>query len=174
MTGLIPAPNQQAGVYPNNYLAIGDYALTRDNIDAKINYIPTDKLQIFGRYSFSPTLVFDPPSLGAAGGDATNGGQPGTAPGRIQSTGIGGTYTVSPNVLVDGVVGYTRLRLSAKNVDIDKNYGLDVLKIPGTNGTIRCRAAIPALPSTPSPASAIRTSPTRSSSATTSTSPIGT
>ena len=26
MTKLIPAPNQQAGVYPNNYLAIGDYA----------------------------------------------------------------------------------------------------------------------------------------------------
>ena len=96
---------------------------------------PPSKLQIFGRYSFSPTLVFDPPSLGAAGGDATNGGQPGTAPGRIQSTGIGGTYTVSPNVVVDGVFGYTRLRLSAKNVDIDKNYGLDVLKIPGTNGT---------------------------------------
>ena len=100
MNNLIPAPNQQAGVYPNNYLAIGDYALTRDNIDAKVNYIPRSKLQIFGRYSFSPTLVFDPPSLGAAGGDATNGGQPGTAPGRIQSTGVGGTYTVSPNVLL--------------------------------------------------------------------------
>ena len=130
-----PAPNQQAGIYPNDYLAIGDYALTRDNVDAKINYIPTEKLQIFGRYSFSPTLVFDPPSLGAAGGDATNGGQPGTAPGRIQSTGIGGTRTITPNVVVDGVFGYTRLRLSAKNVDIDKNCGLDVLKIPGTNGT---------------------------------------
>ena len=143
MTNLIPAPNQQAGVYPNNYLAIGDYALTRDNIDAKINYIPTTKLQIFGRYSFSPTLVFDPPSLGAAGGDATNGGQPGTAPGRIQSTGIGGTYTVSPTVVVDGVFGYTRLRLSAKNVDIDKNYGLDVLNIPGTNGTDPLQGGFP-------------------------------
>ena len=113
MANLIPAPNQSR-VYPNNYLAIGDYALTRDNIDVKINYIPTDKLQIFGRYSFSPTLVFDPPSLGEAGGDATNGGQPGRAPGLIQSTGIGGTYTFSPHVLLDGVFGYTRLRLSAQ------------------------------------------------------------
>ena len=133
MTNLIPLPNQS--VYPNNYLAIGDYALTRDNVDVKINYIPTDKMQIFGRYSISPTLVFDPPSLGAAGGDATNGGQPGTAPGRIQSAGIGGTYTFTPHVLLDGVFGYTRLRLAAQNVDIGKNYGLDTLNIPGTNGT---------------------------------------
>src|SRR5260370_17736563 len=84
ITALIPPPNQQAGVYPNNYLAIGDYALTRDNVDAKMNYIPTGKLQIFGRYSSSPTLVFDPPSLGAAGGEATHAGQPGTPPGRLQ------------------------------------------------------------------------------------------
>ncbi|HEY1342829.1 MAG TPA: TonB-dependent receptor [Bryobacteraceae bacterium] len=132
MTSLIPQPNQS--VFPNNYLAVGTYQLTRDNIDAKINYAVNDKAQIFGRYSISPTDIFDPPSLGPAGGDATNGGQPGRAPGRVQSAGIGGTYTLSPRVLFDAVVGYTRLRLGAQNVDIDKNYGLDVLHIPGTNG----------------------------------------
>ena len=31
--------------------------------------------------------------------------------------------------------GMSRLRLAAQNIDIDKNYGLDVLKIPGTNGS---------------------------------------
>ena len=143
MTGLIPQQNQSAGVYPNNYLAIGSYALTRDNVDIKINYNPTDKMQVFGRYSISPTLVFDPPSLGAAGGDATNGGQPGTAPGRIQTAGAGITYTFTSHVLLDGTVGYTRLRLSAQNVDLDKNYGLDVLKIPGTNGTDALQAGYP-------------------------------
>jgi len=133
MANLIPAPNQT--VFPNNYLAVAGYEFKRDNIDTKITFNPTSKLQLFGRYSISPTLVFDPPSLGAAGGDATNGGQPGRAPGLIQSTGIGGTFTVSPHVLFDGVFGYTRLRLAAQNIDIDKNYGLDVLKIPGTNGS---------------------------------------
>jgi len=141
MAALLPQPNQS--VFPNNYLATGTYSLTRDNVDAKINYIPTDRLQIFGRYSISPTLIFDPPSLGAAGGDATNGGQPGRAPGLVQSAGIGGTYTFSPHVLYDGVVGYTRLRLSAENVDIDKNYGLDVLHIPGTNGSDRLQGGYP-------------------------------
>jgi len=132
MANLIPAPNQS--VFPNNYLATGSYTALRDNIDFKVNYNPTAKMQLFGRYSFSPTEFFDPPSLGEAGGDATGGGQPGRAPGLIQSAGIGGTYAFSPTVLFDANVGYTRLRLSAENVDIDKNYGTDVLKIPGTNG----------------------------------------
>ena len=61
MANLIPQPNQS--VFPNNYLAVGGYEMTRDNVDFKINYVPSDKAQVFGRYSFSPTLVFDPPSL---------------------------------------------------------------------------------------------------------------
>ena len=86
-------PNQS--VYPNNYLAIGNYSALRDNVDFKVNYNPSTKLQLFGRYSFSPYEFFDPPSLGEALGDATGGGQPGTAPGLIQTTGMGVTYTIS-------------------------------------------------------------------------------
>jgi Carboxypeptidase regulatory-like domain/TonB dependent receptor-like, beta-barrel len=132
MQNLIPLPNQP--VYPNNYLAVGRYSARRDNVDFKVNYNPTTRLTVFGRYSFSPYEFFDPPSLGEALGDATGGGQPGRAPGLIQTTGIGGTYTLSPTVLIDANVGYTRLALSAQNIDLGKNYGLDVLKIPGTNG----------------------------------------
>jgi hypothetical protein len=132
MANLIPAPNQS--VFPNNYLATATYQFNRDNADFKVNYNPTERVSMFGRYSISPSNLFDPPSLGAAGGDATNGGQPGTAPGRVQSVSYGGSYTLSPTVLFDGVLGYTRLRLGAQNVDIDKKYGTDVLKIPGTNG----------------------------------------
>ncbi len=141
MQDLIPAPNQP--VFPNNYQAVGRYTALRDNFDFKVNYIPTDKLQVFTRYSFSPTEFFDPPSLGEAGGDATGGGQPGRAPGLIQTAGIGGTYTISPTMLLDANVGYTRLALSAENVDLDKNYGLDVLKIPGTNGSDALQAGYP-------------------------------
>jgi hypothetical protein len=132
MQNLIPLPNQP--VYPNNYLAVGRYTALRDNVDFKVNFNPSDKVQLFGRYSFSPYEFFDPPSLGDALGDATGGGQPGRAPGLIQTTGIGGTYTISPSVLLDANIGYTRLALSAQNIDLGKNYGLDLLKIPGTNG----------------------------------------
>ena len=171
MQDLIPLPNQP--VFPNNYLAVGRYTALRDNVDFKVNYVPTDKLQLFARYSFSPSEFFDPPSLGAAGGDATGGGQPGRAPSLIQTAGIGGTYTISPTMLLDANVGYTRLRLAAENVDLDKNYGLDVLKIPGTNGPDRLQAGILDLPSPPTlfRTSEIRMSRTRSPSEIRSTSP---
>ncbi|MBI3472477.1 MAG: carboxypeptidase regulatory-like domain-containing protein, partial [Candidatus Solibacter usitatus] len=83
MTALIPKPN--LATFPSNYFAAGSYQFNRDNLDFKVNYNPTDKSSMFARYSYSPSLIFDPPSLGAAGGDALAGGQPGEAPGRIQS-----------------------------------------------------------------------------------------
>lgn len=141
MSSLIPAPNQTG--YPNNYLAVGSYQFDRDNFDFKVNYNPTDKSSIFGRYSYSPSNIFDPPSLGPAGGDALAGGQPGNAPGRIQSASIGGTYTITPRLLADATLGFTRQRLGAQNVDIDKNYGLDDLRIPGTNGADRLQGGYP-------------------------------
>jgi hypothetical protein len=141
MASLIPAPNLTT--YPSNYIAIGSYQFNRDNFDVKVNYNPTDKSSMFGRYSFSPSDIFDPPSLGPAGGDALAGGQPGNSPGRIQSASIGGTYTISPRLLADATLGFTRQRLGSINVDIDKNYGLDDLQIPGTNGADRLQGGYP-------------------------------
>jgi hypothetical protein len=117
----------------NNFAGSGTALFNRDNADIKINYNPTQKSMLFGRYSFSRILVFDPPLLGDAGGDATNGGQLGNAPGLIQSIGLGATYTFSPNLLFDWNFGYTRQRLGA-TFDLGSPKGLDLLKIPGTNG----------------------------------------
>lgn len=137
MIALMPEPNQASATSTptNDYFGSGDYSSTHHNIDTKVNYIPNDKTSVFARYSISPSHIFDPPGLGPAEGNTLDGGQPGTATGRVQSVGLGGTYTVSPTILIDGNVGYTRLRLDAENVDIGKNYGLDVLGIPGTNGS---------------------------------------
>jgi hypothetical protein len=141
MIALIPAPNLTT--FPQNYFATGNYVFNRDNFDIKVNYNPTDKASMFARYSISPSDIFDPPSLAAAGGDALTGGQPGNAPGRIQSAAVGGTYTVSPTVLIDANVGFTRQRLGAENVDIERNYGLEDLQIPGTNGSDRLQGGYP-------------------------------
>ena len=124
------APNSQG---LNNFFGSGTALFNRDNADVKINYVPTQKSMVFGRYSFSRILVFDPPLLGDAAGDATNGGQLGNAPGLIQSVGLGATYTFTPNLLFDWNFGYTRQRLGA-SFDLGSPKGLDLLKIPGTNG----------------------------------------
>ncbi len=136
MIALMPEPNQpSASVTVNNdYFGSGDYSSTHHNVDTKVNYIVNDKGSIFGRYAVSPSNIFDPPGLGPALGNTLDGGQPGTATGLVQNAGIGGTYSISPNLLLDGNFGYTRLRLGAQNVDIGQDYGLTTLKIPGTNG----------------------------------------
>lgn len=105
MNALIPAPNLSTVPSANNYAAVGSYQFNRDNFDFKVNYNPTDKSSVFGRYSYSPALIFDPPSLLGAGGDALAGGQPGNAPSRIQSASIGGTYTITPRLLADATSG---------------------------------------------------------------------
>lgn len=116
-----------------NFSDSGTAEFTRDNFDVKVNYNPTQKATIFGRYSFSKSNVFDPPLLGEAGGDATAGGQLGTSPGLIQSVGLGGTYTFTPSLLLDWNFGFTRQRLGA-TFDLEEAKGLDLLHIPGTNG----------------------------------------
>ena len=141
MANLLPLPTQSGN--SSNYFAIDRYYFNRDNVDVKINYNPNSRSTVWGRYSFLPYDIFDPPSLGAAGGGALNGGQPGHAIGTVRNGAIGGTYTVTPTLLFDGNVGYTRQTISGRNVDLDKNYGLDVLHIPGTNGTLDLQAGYP-------------------------------
>ena len=115
-----------------NWSGSGTAEFNRDSADVKINYIPGTKSTVFGRYSFSKTLVFDPPLYGDAVGDATNGGQLGQAPGLVQSVGLGATYTFSPTLLLDWNFGFTRQRLGS-TFDLTSARGISQLNIPGTN-----------------------------------------
>jgi hypothetical protein len=117
-----------------NYDAYGNTSYTRSNWDFKVDYSPSGKALVWGRYSVSPMDIVAPLALGKAGGDAFNGGNPGHAGGRVQTTAAGFTYTLSPTLVMDGNVGYTRQNIGANGDPEDGLYGLDVLKIPGTNG----------------------------------------
>jgi hypothetical protein len=133
LTSLLPAltrPNS----YFNNYDAYGATTYSVDRWDWKVNYNPTAKAMVWGRYSLSPMDIVAPLVLGPAGGDAFNGGNPGHAGGRVQVAASGLTYAVSPTLLLDGNVGYTRQNIGANGDPQDGYYGTDVLHIPGTNG----------------------------------------
>src|SRR5439155_6294820 len=120
----LPLPNLSG--FTNNFAATGVGQFNRTNIDTKINYESGGKLTLFGRYSISPTIIIDPPIFGEVSGPALNGGQLGTAPGRIQVIGIGGTYTFSPRIVLNANIGYTRQRIGAEGFDIVSNVGLNV------------------------------------------------
>lgn len=137
MTALIPPPNYgTAGSIANNYFTSGDLLWHRDSVDLKMNYNPSNRITMFGRYSAEPTFISDPQMLGAAGGDAYGEtGQPGNAYGLTQSGTLAATYTFTPNLLLDANVGATRQALSAApTLDAGTDFGSQVLGIPGTNG----------------------------------------
>ncbi len=133
------------GQNANNYFGSHPARFNRDNYDVKVNYVRNDRSMVFGRYSLGNAVFLDTPLLGDAGGDATAGGQPGTAPSRTQSAGLGGSYTLSSNMLIDVNLGYLRQRLGAQAQDIALGpFGLNMLKIPGTNGSDTLQAGLPA------------------------------
>jgi hypothetical protein len=137
-------PNPTDPGFVNNFVANGVALFNRNNIDGKVNYVASNKLSIWGRYSISPTDIIEPPIFGEADGPALNGGQLGTAPSRIQLAGVGGNYTFSPTLTLDATFGYTRQRLGAEAPDLDQNLGLEILQIPGTNGPDRLQGGLPA------------------------------
>ena len=134
LIALLPATTGSG--FTNNFVAQGTATFKRTNFDNKINWNPNSKSQVWGRFSYSPTLIFEDPILGEAGGDALNGGQLGTAPGKVYVFGLGGNYMLSSNVIVDAVYGHTLQDLGAE-FDLDNNYCLSTLNIPGTNGPDR-------------------------------------
>ena len=134
ISGSLAAPNY-AGQLANNYNGSGTNAYTRESMDGKINYNPTDRTTFFGHYSYSPDTITDPQTLGAAGGGTFDGGQPGLATGLIQNIGLSASHVITPNLVVDANFGFTRQRTGAQSADLSLGaFGLNTLGIPGTNG----------------------------------------
>src|SRR5579884_1638543 len=135
LTAQLPALTRPTS-YFNNYDAYGHTTYIVDRYDWKVNYNPTDKAMMWGRYSISPMDIVAPLVLGPiAGGDAFNGGNPGHAGGRVQVAAAGLTYSASPTLVFDGNVGFTRQNIGANGDEYNGDYGTDVLHIPGTNGS---------------------------------------
>ena len=129
------APNVPGAGLNNNFFGAADGEYTRDNVDTRVDFNLSSKSTLFGRYGIQKTNLFDPQTLGAAGGTTFDGGQPGNAPSIIQSVGIGTTYIFRPNLLLDANIGYLRQGMAAKNTDIGTNWGTSYFNIPGTNGS---------------------------------------
>jgi hypothetical protein len=132
----LPLPNYgAAGAQLNNYFGSTDQTLTRNNIDAKIDYNINQSNTLYGHYSIAPATVTDPQMFGEnPGGGTWDGGQPGTGPDLVQMAVIDGTHTFTPHLLLDGDFGFTRLRVGAQAPDLALgDYGTSVLGIPGTN-----------------------------------------
>lgn len=63
---LVPLPNLSGN--SNNYFISAPQPLNKNNYDAKINWNPVSRATVFGRYARFNYSTYDPPVLGAAGG----------------------------------------------------------------------------------------------------------
>jgi hypothetical protein len=131
----VPLPNR-AG-FANNYYATAPYAYDKKTIDTKVNWNVNEKLTTYGRFSFLTYKQTNPGALGAADGVgvAPQGGNTGLGSGETYGMTVAGVYTVTPNFIVDANLGYTKQGTNSEQGFLDQRIGLDVLKIPGTNGT---------------------------------------
>jgi hypothetical protein len=133
MQDLVPQPNLSGTA--SNYFNQGTQAFDRDNYDVKMNWNRTAEHSIFVKYSAMNANAECPFALGQAGGGAVcTGGVAGLAHTLTQIATIGHTWTLSPRLVVDGTIGWTRMTQQGTNPDFGTNYGLEFLGIPGTNG----------------------------------------
>ncbi len=133
---LAPLPNQTSVTDPNNlggnYLAQGTLRLNRNNYDVKVNWNATSKLVVWGKHSRMDSPVQGLYAFGDLGGPAL--GTDGFGDTNVNIPTAGFTYTFSATFLMDGVFGYTRFDQHVGIPQESKNVGLDIWKIPGTNG----------------------------------------
>jgi hypothetical protein len=132
----LPMPNQVSPTDPNNlggnYYASGVQKLDRHMLDTKINWNASSKLAVNGKLSYMNAPVAGKYVFGDLGGPALGTHGFGDTKTYIPTGGF--TYTLSPTFIVDGVFGYTRQDQEVGIPGQDSNVGLDVWKIPGTNG----------------------------------------
>jgi len=129
---LIPSLGSGA---PNtdNFSKSATQKLNRNNFDAKVDWNRTSRHSIFAKYSAMKSVFHGEPSLGSAIGDCACDGGLGDFHDLVQLVTVGHTWTLSPTLVIDGSVGFTRMSEYGQTPDFGKNIGSDVLGIPGTN-----------------------------------------
>ena len=112
-----------------------------------MNWNATPKLNIFGRYSHLDFWTFNEAVYGdTLQGMPIAGGNPGTGQGYTANFSAGGTYVFSPSLVADAHFGYVRMYTDVAHTDIGQNKGMELLGIPGLNGSARVRGRHAGLP----------------------------
>ncbi len=129
-----PNPNYAGpNLNANNYFASGGPILDRKYVDAKANYTMSDKQTMFAKYGRMWATSGGKAVFGVAGGPGLPGSDPGQGDTTIQVATIGHSRTLTPNLLLDGVLGFQRQDQVVLPNDYGTNYGQQ-LGIPNTNG----------------------------------------
>ncbi|MGO9270387.1 MAG: carboxypeptidase regulatory-like domain-containing protein [Terriglobia bacterium] len=130
---LIPEPDINTGVITTGtpYNIIGTKAarlLSRNIATGRLDWNQSQNHTIWGKWTIQQGRFFEPFDLGAAGGSGS-----GTAFQFAQIGTIGHTWTLSPNLILTGHIGFDRMREYALPPGYGQALGESVLGIAGTN-----------------------------------------
>jgi outer membrane receptor protein involved in Fe transport len=131
---LIPMPNvtnAPANGTLNNFIASGSEGFDKDSFDVRIDARGSDKLNMFGRYSFADFTINGPTAFGEAGGpELVSLG--GVSKVRNQSLAYGLDYTWNNRLVTDFRFGFFRYKVNVLPSDFGRNTAADV-GVPGLN-----------------------------------------
>jgi len=121
----------------NNYFVSGPFAFDRHQVDSKVDYNVNSKFNLAGTFGVLHYRTNVPTVFGEAGVGRPIGGSsnPGHGHGNTYRLTVMGTYIFSPTFLMDAHYGWARQGTASEQPGLGRNIGLDVLGIPGTNGT---------------------------------------
>lgn len=145
LLNLLPAPNTgAAGQIFNNYAASGTGSFHTNQFDVRLDDQFTEKLHLFGRYTFFNSSLDGASVFGPAGGTGfgTN-GFAGTDTSQDHSLAAGGDYTLSSTWLTDFRFGWYRFHFNELQPDYNQPLGAQ-LGIPGVNtGDLNLNGGLP-------------------------------
>jgi hypothetical protein len=130
---LIPLPNAAGRLNgtADNYVASGIEGFDKDSFDVRIDFRSSEKMTMFGRYSFADFSRNGPTSFGNGGG-AELVSLGGTSKVRNQSLAYGLDYSWSPTLVTDFRFGFFRYKVNVLPFDYLKKTAQDA-GIPGLN-----------------------------------------
>ncbi len=146
LLSLLPNPNRGAvGLLNNNYAASGTGSFNNNQFDVRLDDQFSEKLHLFGRYTFFNSSLNGGSVFGPAGGSGfgTN-GFAGTDTSQDHSLAAGGDYTLSPKWLTDFRFGWFRFHFNELQPGFNQALGAN-LGIPGVNtGDLALNGGLPA------------------------------
>jgi hypothetical protein len=131
---LLPGPNVSGTGISQNFIASGTEQFNDDDFNIRIDHNVSQKVDLFGRYSFAD---FRHHAIGAFGGIAggpglSSDGFAGQSRARNQSIAAGVDYVLRPDLLADSRFGFFRYHVNVLPNDIGTTPAKDA-GIPGLN-----------------------------------------
>jgi len=131
---LLPGPNVSAAGISQNFIASGTEQFNDDEFNIRVDHNSSEKLDLFGRYSFADFRHHAVGAFGAiAGGPGLSSDNfAGRSLARNQSIAAGLNYVVRPDLLADFRFGFFRYHVNVLPNDLGTTPAKDA-GIPGLN-----------------------------------------